>query len=143
MTEKQLHVCGFEIFISNSNIRKKGSTLLNKTKQNNRQKSSFTVLVSTPRSREGYSYIINFVNEHSRMIFVNFLRSKDEASTALKNLTADVSPIGKIKEIHSDNGAEYMSKSFQRFLSTMALNKHQLHPIPFSRMENQSAIAAA
>ena len=63
-----------------------------------------------PRSREGYNYIITFVDEYSSMIFVYFLRSKDEASTALKNLIADVSPIGKIKELHSDNGTEYMSK---------------------------------
>ena len=46
------------------------------------------------------------------MVFVYFLCSKDEASTALKNFIADVAPIGKVLKIHSDNGAEYMGHAF-------------------------------
>ena len=87
-----------------------------------------------PKSREGYNYIINFVDEYSSMIFVYFLRSKDEASTALKNLIADVSPIGKIKEIHSDNGAEYMSKSFQKILVENGIK--QTSTAPYSPFQN-------
>ena len=69
-----------------------------------------------PRSREGFRYIINFVDEYSSMIFVYFLRSKDESHTALKQFIADVSPIGHIKEIHSDNGGEYLSEQFRDVL---------------------------
>ena len=63
-----------------------------------------------------------------------FLRSKDEASTALKSLIADVSPIGKIKEIHSDNGAEYMSKSFQKILIDNGIK--QTSTAPYSPFQN-------
>ena len=68
------------------------------------------------------------------MIFVYFLRSKDEASTALKNLIADVSPIGKIRELHSDNGTEYMSKSFQKILVDNGIK--QTSTAPYSPFQN-------
>ena len=69
-----------------------------------------------PISREGFKYIINFVDEYSSILFVYFLRSKDEATTALKQFLADVAPVGQPQEIHSDNGGEYVSKSFQTVL---------------------------
>ena len=88
----------------------------------------------SPKSREGYNYIINFVDEYSSMVFVYFLRTKDEASTALKSLIADVAPIGKISEIHSDNGAEYMSKSFQKILIDNGIK--QTSTAPYSPYQN-------
>ena len=69
-----------------------------------------------PKSREGYKYIINFIDKASSMLFVYFLRTKDEAFVALKQLKADVAPIGRVKEIHSDNGGEYISKAFETVL---------------------------
>ena len=50
------------------------------------------------------------------MLFVYFLRTKDEAFVALKQLIADVAPIGRIKEIHSNDGREYISKAFETVL---------------------------
>ena len=44
-------------------------------------------------SREGYKYVIDFIDEASSMLFVFFLRTKD----ALKQLLADVAPAGCIK----------------------------------------------
>ena len=69
-----------------------------------------------PTSREGYKYIINFIDEASSMLFVYFLRTKDEAYIAPKQLIGDVAPIGHIKEIHSDNGGEYISQAFETVL---------------------------
>ena len=69
-----------------------------------------------PVSREGHKYIINFIDEYSSMIFVYCLRSKDEASAALQRFIADVAPIGKVKELHSDNGGEYLGHSLQKVL---------------------------
>jgi transposase InsO family protein len=69
-----------------------------------------------PVSREGHKYIINFVDEYSSMLFVYFLRAKSEADKALQQFIADVAPIGSVKELHSDNGGEYMSQSFQKTL---------------------------
>lgn len=46
------------------------------------------------------------------MTFVYFLRSKDESHAALKQFIADVAPIRHVKEVHSNNGGEYLSKQF-------------------------------
>ena len=50
------------------------------------------------------------------MVAVYFLRTKDEAIIALKNLIVDVAPVEKVSEIQNDNGAEDMSKSFLKIL---------------------------
>jgi hypothetical protein len=69
-----------------------------------------------PCSQDGYRYMINFIDEYSSMLFVYFLRSKDQAHNALKMFLADTAPIGQVKEIHSDNGTEYTNKTFQQIL---------------------------
>jgi len=66
-----------------------------------------------PSSREGYRYVINFIDEYSSMLFTYFMHTKDEASQALKSFLADITPYGQIKEVHSDNGTEYTNKFFQ------------------------------
>ena len=88
----------------------------------------------TPTSREGYKYIINFIDEHSSMLFVYFLRTKDEAYNALKQFIADVAPIGRPKEIHSDNGGEYVSQAFETVLRDNGI-KHTL-TAPYSPYQN-------
>jgi len=87
-----------------------------------------------PTSREGFKYVINFIDEHTSMLFVYTLRSKDEATTALKKLIADVAPIGKIKELHSDNGGEYTSNSFQTVLQDNGI-KHST-TAPYTPYQN-------
>jgi hypothetical protein len=87
-----------------------------------------------PISRDGYRYIINFVDEHSGMLFVYFLRSKDEAHVALKNFLADIAPFGKPKEIHSDNGGEYTNKLFKNVLHDECIK--QTFTAPYSPYQN-------
>ena len=50
-----------------------------------------------PSLREGYRYVINFVDEYSSILFVYFLRSEDEVSQALKTFLADVAPYERPK----------------------------------------------
>ena len=87
-----------------------------------------------PVSREGYKYIINFVDEYSSMLFVYFLRSNDEAPTALKNFIADVAPIGRVKEFHSDNALEYLSQAFTQVLLKNGIK--QTSTMPYSPFQN-------
>lgn len=70
----------------------------------------------TPTSREGHNYVMNLIDEFSSMVFVYNIRHKDDAIVALKQFIADVSPIGNVKELHTDNGGEYTSQSFQNIL---------------------------
>ena len=68
------------------------------------------------------------------MLFIYFLRSKDEASQALKKFLADVATIGRPQEIHSDNGGEYLSQAFQQVLIDNAI-KHTT-TAPYSPYQN-------
>ena len=43
-------------------------------------------------------------------------RSKDESSVALQWFIADIAPICKVKELHSDNEGEYLGHSNQKLL---------------------------
>ena len=70
----------------------------------------------SPQSRGGHHYMINFIDEYSSMMFTYPLRHKSDSHTALKQLLADVAPIGRIKEIHTDNGGEYTSSKFLEVL---------------------------
>lgn len=69
-----------------------------------------------PPSREGYRYVINFVDEYSSMLFTYSIRSKDEATSAFKRFLSVVAPIGQVKELHTDNGGEYLGQNFQSLL---------------------------
>ena len=90
-----------------------------------------------PVSREGYKYIINFVDEYSSTLYVYFLRSNDEAPTALKNFIADVAPIGRVKEFHSDNA---LVKLLRKCFSKMVSNRHlQCHTLPFKTANQREA----
>ena len=87
-----------------------------------------------PTSREGYKYVINFVDEYSSMIFVYPLRHKDETHIALKKFLTEVAPIGLVKEIHTDNGGEYVSQAFQQVLLDNQI-KHTT-TAPYSPFQN-------
>lgn len=68
------------------------------------------------------------------MVFVYFLRSKDETIQALKKFLADIAPIGLPKEIHSDNGQEYVNQAFQEVLQSNRI-KHT-STAPYSSYQN-------
>ena len=70
----------------------------------------------TPPSREGYRYIIDFIDEFSGIGFVYLLKSKDESHIALKQFLADTAPFGKVLHIHTDNGGEFLSQHFKQIL---------------------------
>jgi hypothetical protein len=87
-----------------------------------------------PQSSEGHRYIINFIDEYSSLIFVYLLRTKDEASQALKQFLADIAPFGTPKEVHSDNGTEYTSRTFRQILLDHSIK--QTTTAPYSPYQN-------
>ena len=88
----------------------------------------------TPTSHEDYKFVINFIDEASNMLFVYFLRTKDEAYVALKQLIADIAPISCDTEIHGDNGEEYKSQAFETVLRDNGI-KHTMRA-PYSPYQN-------
>ncbi|KAK1560861.1 hypothetical protein Q3G72_031677 [Acer saccharum] len=68
-------------------------------------------------STGGKQYFVTFINDHSRKVWVYFLKHKSEVFDAFKRWKARVeNETGlKIKKLHSDNGGEYKDSEFKRF----------------------------
>jgi transposase InsO family protein len=69
-------------------------------------------------SLSGYVYYVSFIDDYSRKTWVYFLKSKDEVLRKFKEFKALVENLSerKIKILRSDNGGEYTSNEFGRFL---------------------------
>ena len=67
----------------------------------------------TPEGREGFKYSMNFVDECTGIIYVNFLISKSDAYKAFEQFLSDTRPYGTVLKLRSDNGLEYTSSAFQ------------------------------
>ncbi|XP_028413779.1 uncharacterized protein LOC114536624 [Dendronephthya gigantea] len=85
-----------------------------------------------PVPREGYKYIINFIDEFSSMLFVYFLRFKDEASQALKKFLVHVAKIGRAHKKSAVITAENTwvkpsNKSYSITASNIPPQHHTLH----------------
>lgn len=70
-------------------------------------------------SHANYKYFITFIDDYSRFTSVYYLRSKDEVFFTFKFFHAYVQTqfSSQIKMLCYDNGGEYMSHSFQEYLS--------------------------
>ncbi|KAK0585008.1 hypothetical protein LWI29_022138 [Acer saccharum] len=68
-------------------------------------------------STGGKQYFVTFIDDHSRKVWVYFLKHKSEVFDAFKRWKARVeNETGlKIKKLHSDNGGEYEDSEFKRF----------------------------
>jgi len=72
------------------------------------------------KSAGGMRYFITFTDDKTRMTFGYFMRTKNEALEKFKifkNLVENQQSGKRIKRLRSDNGGEYMSKSFRQLLN--------------------------
>ena len=91
----------------------------------------------SPPTKEGYRYVINFVDSYSGMGYVYFLKTKDVAYKALEQFLADVAPYGKVQSFHSDNGTEFLSYNFKEILRKNGIK--QTTTAPYSAHQNGRA----
>ncbi|KAK4698876.1 hypothetical protein P7C70_g7393, partial [Phenoliferia sp. Uapishka_3] len=84
-----------------------------------------------PRSIEGFFYYITFVDDASRMVWVDFLVHKSGATPAIKSFFATTkTQYGKvIKEFQSDQGGEYKNERLGKFFKS----KGTRHRFPTAR----------
>ena len=79
----------------------------------------------------GNQYAISFTDSFSRYSAVYFLKSKEECLDKFKVFCAQV---GTARAIRSDNGKEYISKSFQSFCISNRIKRE--HTAPYSPHQN-------
>ena len=87
----------------------------------------------------GKKYILTFLDDHTRKVFVYFLERKSEVSEHVKdfinlveNQTGD-----KVKALRSDNGSEYVNRNLNLFLKNKGI-VHQV-TVPYSPQQNGAA----
>lgn len=78
----------------------------------------------------GSRYFLLFVDDHSRMTFVYFLKHKNQALKYFKIFKAQVENQTKktIKVLRSDNGLEYCNKEFEDFLNSAGVIHQKSNP---------------
>jgi len=76
-------------------------------------------------SNGGARYFITFIDDHSRWVEIQLIKSKDEALSAFKRfkLFAEKQTGHKIKHIQSDNGTEYRNRAFDEFLEEQGISR--------------------
>ena len=99
------------------------------------------------RSREGYSYWITFIDEHTRFVWIRFLKKKSDAQAAYNDWKSAVQDHFKttltdiefsqnfISFFQTDNGASTLAKSLKSSFVEMEQSTKLQHPTPQSRME--------
>ena len=76
-------------------------------------------------SIHGYRYYVSFIDDHTRKVWVYFMKQKREVFRHFKRFKATVEKeIGKkIKTLRSDGGGEYFSNEFSDFLQKSGIHR--------------------
>ncbi|GBP29747.1 Retrovirus-related Pol polyprotein from transposon TNT 1-94 [Eumeta japonica] len=78
----------------------------------------------------GSRYYILFVDDHSKMAFIYFMKAKSEAFKYFKEFQSMVEnqKNRKIKVFRTDNGGEYCNKDFDRYLKQQGIIHQRTNP---------------
>ena len=87
-------------------------------------------------SVNGNKYLMNFVDDYSRMCWVYLLKTKSEAFQTFKNFHAQIENQAQacIGTFRQDNDKEYTSKEFKNYLSNYGIT-HQTS-VPYNPQQN-------
>ena len=69
-----------------------------------------------PLAKDGYKYVINFIDNYPGLTMLYFLKHKSDNLLATMRYPADIAPYGHVKCLRTDNGTKFTSELFQRLL---------------------------
>ena len=90
-----------------------------------------------PSKKDGYKYVINFIDDYSGLRMLYFLKYKCHTLLVTTIYLADIAPYGHVKCLRTDNGTKFTSEPFQRLLVLNRI-KHEQSP-PYSPHQNGTA----
>uniref|UniRef100_A0A6N2KMP1 Integrase catalytic domain-containing protein n=1 Tax=Salix viminalis TaxID=40686 RepID=A0A6N2KMP1_SALVM len=90
-------------------------------------------------SNGGNKYFITFIDDHSRMCWVHFLRNKSNTFIVFKKFKAlfELQSGYKLKKLRSDRGGEYTSREFESFCAGVGIEKQLI--VAYSPQQNRMA----
>ena len=77
-----------------------------------------------PLGKEGYRYVLNFIDDYSGLIMLYFLKHKSKNLLTTKIYLVDIALYSHVKCLRTDNGTEFTSETFQQLLVDNQI-KHQ------------------
>lgn len=92
-----------------------------------------------PSSLGGAQYFLTFIDDHSRYTWVYVLKTKDQVFEKFKEwkCITEKSLGQKVKILRTDNGGEYKSKEFERFLKSEGIR----HETTIPKTPEQNGVA--
>ena len=90
-----------------------------------------------PLTKDGYKYVINFIDDYSSLTMWYFLRHKSNTLLATKKYLADIAPYSHVKCLRTNNRTEFTSEPFQ-WLLVLNRIKHT-RSAPYSPHQNGTA----
>ena len=90
-----------------------------------------------PSTKEGYRYVLNFIDDYSGLTVLYFLKHKSDTLLVATKYLADIVPYSHVKCLRTDNGTEFPSEPFQRLLVLNKIKHEQ--PGPYSPHQNGTA----
>ena len=88
-----------------------------------------------PLAKDGYKYVLNFIDDYSGLTMLYFLKHKSDTLLATRKYLADVALYSHVKCLWTDNGTKFTSEPFQWLF---VLNKHA-QSAPYSPHQNGTA----
>lgn len=90
-------------------------------------------------SMGGAKYVLTFVDDYTKKVFVFFLKAKSETFDAFRRFKNFIEKQmeRKIKTLRSDNGTEYRSKEFAKFCREHGI--HHQYTTPYTPQQNGTA----
>ena len=82
-------------------------------------------------------YVINLIDDYSGLTIFYFVKHNSDSLLATTKHIADIAPYGHVKCLRTDNGMEFTSESFPRFLRRNKL-KHKESSL-YSLHQNETA----
>jgi transposase InsO family protein len=84
----------------------------------------------------GYLYYVLFINDHSRKMWIYFLKTKDGVLAIFQEFKAQVENLTKrnIKVLRSDNGGEYTSRDFSDLCIEARIKREYI--VPYNPQQN-------
>ena len=84
----------------------------------------------SPPTPGGKAYFLLVVDDHSRYMWIELLRSKDEALAYLKKIKAraETELEGKLKAVRTDRGGEFNSSQFIVFCTEFGIKHYTTTP---------------
>ena len=80
-----------------------------------------------PFAKDGYKYVINFIDDYSVLTMLYFLKHKSDTLLTIKKYLAGITPYGHAKCLWTDNGREFTSEPFQQLFVLNSIKPYSPH----------------